>query len=523
MRTYIPQYLPYVYFIGISVIAIGLSMGNFLMSLGTFILLGAWVIDGIVCGFSFPYKFKKFYLNKGLVLITCVYFIHAIGLLYTENMAYALNDMRIKLPLLVFPILFAGIPHLKKSGAHFLFKVFVFALFISTLISFGNIISNKPDDLRDGVMFVSHIRLGLMICLSLFYFLICWKGENKIWRILFLLIGIWFLWFMVFTRSATGIVIFGMTFGFISMIWSLRNWNALLAKGTLFVTAFIAVGVVYYLNEARTEYFNVKEGKEDLEKVTSEGEPYYHIYENTFIENGYFTDIYIAPKELESSWNNSSEYKFKGIDNRGQNLESTLRRYLTSKGLRKDANGVGQLEQSDIQNIENGITNYLEPSWGPIEKRLNEFFYEWTAFRNGADPSGNSLFMRTEFWKNGWQVFMENKWFGVGTGDIKIELDKKYELNNSLLDKEHRFRVHNQYLAFGICFGIVGTLLILFCFYYPIFTRKTDYLFLAFILIYSLSFLTEDTLETQAGVTFVAFFSAFFLSHWKRDQASWLK
>ena len=523
MRTYIPQYLPYVYFIGLSVIAIGLSLGNFLMSLGTFILLGAWVIDGIVRGFSFPYKFKKFYLNKGLLLISCIYFVHAIGLLYTENMAYALNDMRIKLPLLVFPILFAGMPHLKKSGAQFLFKVFVSALLISTLISFVNIASNDPDDLRDGIMFISHIRLGLMICLSLFYFLICWKGENMIWRILFLIIGLWFLWFMVFTRSATGIVVFGVTFGIMILIWSVKNWKTTLAKAALLVTVFFVAGVIYFLNDARSDYFTLKESNENLDKFTSGGEPYYHIYEHTFIENGYLTDIYIAPKELESSWNSISKFQFMGLDNRGQKIESTIRRYLTSKGLRKDADGVSKLGQADILNIENGITNCLELSRGPIEKRLNEFFYEWTAFNNDADPSGNSLFMRTEFWKNGWQVFLENKWIGVGTGDIKNELDKKYDQNKTLLDKEHRFRVHNQYLAFGICFGIVGLLLILFCFYYPIFTRRTDYLFLAFILIYSLSFLTEDTLETQAGATFVAFFSAFFLSQWKKDQASWLR
>ncbi|NND78058.1 MAG: O-antigen ligase family protein, partial [Flavobacteriales bacterium] len=470
-----------------------------------------------------PFKFRKFYLNKGLVLISSIFFIHALGLLYTDNMGYALADMRIKLPLLVIPILFAGMPHLKKSGTHFLIKVFAVALLISTLFSFGNILLNKPEDLRDGIMFISHIRLGLMISFCLIYFVLCWAGENKIWKTLFIAMAGWFLLFMFYTHSATGILTFGATFAILALIWSLRNWNKLISK--LAIPAILIIGIVgfLFLKNAYDDYFTLNETKENLDEFTENGEPYYHIYERTFIENGFFTDIYIAPKELELAWNNSSVKDFKGLDNRGQNIESTVRRYMTSKGLRKDANGVSQLTEQDIKNIENGFTNVNEPNRNAIDKKLNELFYEWTAFENGADPSGNSLFMRTEFWKNGWSLFKKNKWFGVGTGDIKDELDKEYEKNQTLLDKDHQYRVHNQYLAFAICFGIIGLLAICFCMYYPIITKKADLLFLAFIIIYSLSFLTEDTLETQAGVTFFAFFSSFFLSQWRKDQSVWLR
>jgi hypothetical protein len=48
---------------------------------------------------------------------------------------------------------------------------------------------------------------------------------------------------------------------------------------------------------------------------------------------------------------------------------------------------------------------------------------------------------------------------------------------------------------------------------YPLYTRlrKPDYFYVVFWCIAVISMLTEDTLETQAGATFFAFFNALFL------------
>jgi len=96
---------------------------------------------------------------------------------------------------------------------------------------------------------------------------------------------------------------------------------------------------------------------------------------------------------------------------------------------------------------------------------------------------------------------------GVGTGDIKIAFKEEYELTNSKLDLEYRNRAHNQYLTFLACFGIIGFIILLFAIYYPFLVlRSNPVLGMTFILLMSLSFLTEDTLETQAGVSLYAFF-----------------
>ncbi|MFM7902441.1 MAG: hypothetical protein ACKPAD_10705, partial [Bacteroidota bacterium] len=62
-------------------------------------------------------------------------------------------------------------------------------------------------------------------------------------------------------------------------------------------------------------------------------------------------------------------------------------------------------------------------------------------------------------------------------------------------------------------FGIFGLLLFMTMLIRPIpFAAKVrDHLYLAFLATALLSMLSEDTLETQAGVTFFVFFSGLFL------------
>jgi len=84
---------------------------------------------------------------------------------------------------------------------------------------------------------------------------------------------------------------------------------------------------------------------------------------------------------------------------------------------------------------------------------------------------------------------------------------------NSPLSKDSRLRAHNQYLSIAVAFGIVGLVWFLITLFYPIFLcgKSKSYLYVSFLLIAIVSFLTEDTLETQAGVTFYAFFNSFLL------------
>jgi hypothetical protein len=84
---------------------------------------------------------------------------------------------------------------------------------------------------------------------------------------------------------------------------------------------------------------------------------------------------------------------------------------------------------------------------------------------------------------------------------------------DSILDPAYWLKTHNQYLATAVALGITGVCVLIIAFLFPVFyeRRWTDALYMVFLVIVLTAMLVEDTLETQPGVTFVAFFSALFL------------
>ena len=148
-----------------------------------------------------------------------------------------------------------------------------------------------------------------------------------------------------------------------------------------------------------------------------------------------------------------------------------------------------------------------------MTKRINAIIFEFDNYLKGGNPSGNSVTQRLEFWKAGKRVFQKNILFGCGTGDIDQAMATEYQLMNSPLDSKHRLRCHNQYLTLAATLGVLGLswfiILVFFGFFYK--KSRSNFLFLVFAIISALSFFTEDTLETQAGISFYSFFLVFLL------------
>ncbi|MDC0338778.1 O-antigen ligase family protein, partial [Flavobacteriales bacterium] len=149
-----------------------------------------------------------------------------------------------------------------------------------------------------------------------------------------------------------------------------------------------------------------------------------------------------------------------------------------------------------------------------IKKRLHQIFFEFENKESGFSSNGHSITQRLNFSYTGILIAKENFLLGVGTGDVPDAFDAKHIELNSRLATENRKRGHNQFLTLFIAFGIVGFLIWIISFTYPILkTAKDRYVYGAFLVISLISFLGDDTLETQAGVTLFAFFNSFFLFH----------
>jgi len=250
-----------------------------------------------------------------------------------------------------------------------------------------------------------------------------------------------------------------------------------------------------------------------MDITTSRGNYYGHDTTLKGAENGNWIGQYIQYGELEEAWNERSELAFDGLDKSGHYLRFTLIRYLTSKGLRKDYDGVEALADADIANIENGIANYSHVAESSLQKRIRMIVWEIMLYRESGYLSGHSVAQRIEFWTAATRIINQHFWLGTGTGDIDNAFKKEYDKMNSQLEQQYRWRAHNQYITMVVQLGIFGFLWFIFAMIYP--ARKLnmyrDYYYLVFFAILMLSMLTEDTLESQAGATFFAFLTTFFL------------
>jgi O-antigen ligase len=123
--------------------------------------------------------------------------------------------------------------------------------------------------------------------------------------------------------------------------------------------------------------------------------------------------------------------------------------------------------------------------------------------------------MRWEFWKAGINILKKHWLLGVGTGDVAHAFSKSYDEIKSELNPEYRLRAHNQYLTFAVALGMLGFIPILYFFFLWIKIRpkaqNRNYLAWVFLIISFLSMINEDTLETQAGVSFIVYFACLFL------------
>ena len=514
MRSLLPQRVHYyIYIFSLVLLVLGMPLSKFLMSLSQIILICNWVISG-----DLKSKFISFFNNKPAMVLGSLLLLHILGLLYTSDFHYASNDIRTKIPLLLLPLIISTSPPLPDKIVQLVLKSFVAAILIATVIStliLAGIIHREVLDIRNISIFISHIRFALLICVALFVCIyLAWQSSLPKWKILYAGIAAWLIVFLVLMESITGIASFAIAVGIwiLYRIFKLKQpvlrygiFAALLALVVYSVTIVRTV----ITEEAQTDVVDF----EKLDTHTAQGNAYFHDAHSSFTENGHYIWIYYCEKELKEEWLKRSKIDFNWKDKKDNVLRFTLVRFLASKNLRKDAEGLRQLTDEEIRAVERGVTNVNYQHVSSLKGRLHEILWEIRMYRKTGDANGHSLTQRFEYWKTAKGIISDNLLIGVGTGDAQLAFDAQYEKDQSSLQKQWRFRSHNQYLSIAVAFGLIGLLWFLITLFYPVIklNKTTDFLYITFFIVATVSFLTEDTLETQAGVTFFAFFNTFFL------------
>jgi O-antigen ligase len=138
-------------------------------------------------------------------------------------------------------------------------------------------------------------------------------------------------------------------------------------------------------------------------------------------------------------------------------------------------------------------------------------FEVWNTL-DGGNPGGHSIVQRFAFLRAAFHIYQNYPVLGVGIGDVRQSFDWAYAELKSPLAPEFRLRAHNQFVTFLLAGGPLNLILwtailvaLAFGGYRPS-DRPIQQIALLFVWVLALSCLTEDTLETQAGVTFAGFF-----------------
>ena len=272
---------------------------------------------------------------------------------------------------------------------------------------------------------------------------------------------------------------------------------------------------VFYVVSVVNSFYNIEEIEEDvITKNTIYGNTYSHDFQNLMVENGHYVGLFVCTIEMRNEWNKLSDYKYDSIGTNGYQVSLTLIRYLTSKGLKKDAAGVLSLNEQDIKNVECGIANVIfQKKKYSLYPRLYQTIWEYYVYRNTGNANHQSFSQRIEFAKAAISIIKENFWFGVGTGNWKAEFKKAYIKNGSKLRENLYASSHNQYLNYMVKFGVLGFLLILFFIVYPIIKSRafTDPLFLLFLVFLFFANFADSNFESHMGSSFFVFFYCLFL------------
>ncbi|MFN8256420.1 MAG: O-antigen ligase family protein [Bacteroidales bacterium] len=494
----------------------GLLFSRAILSIGFITFIANWFLEG-----NFKSKSEMLKLKWPAMLVVLIFFIHLAGMLHTENKAYGLEDLKIKLPLLL-PFFYGSSEKISKIlNINNLLLTFAISTGLATLAGFLNFQFffefQTVDDLKNISLMGQNIMLSWFVNFSIFILanqLFYQRNKNSLLQVfIYLSLLIWLLVFLYLLNSLTGYLTFAVlvVFCLLFILFSGKNKKIIIYGSSALALLIISSVIYIYL---LSENFHKTETVDfiNIEQYTANGNPYYHNIASQRTENGHFIDIYICDKELEKEWNKVSKLNYRELDNKGQVLSETIYRYLSSKGLRKDSAGLSKLNQNDISFIENGCANYLYINKYSPTARIYNILWQMDKYRKTGNASAQSISQRIEFMKAAKYIIQKNFWFGVGSGDVMDTFHKTLEILSPKLEPQYRNRVHNQYIVEFIALGILGFLIFLILIILPVFYLKIwkNFLFSVFFIIVYCSFFTDNPLETQLGVSLFAFFYSLF-------------
>ncbi|NDF59669.1 MAG: hypothetical protein EB100_01170 [Crocinitomicaceae bacterium] len=454
---------------------------------------------------DFKSELKK---NRSFFFFLLFFIFYCLSTLWSSNLTAAAQDIVSKLTLVIIPLALIIKP-IDSEWLKRLYTIFVWSVISTTIYNFIHYQFFTPSvkDIRALSYFISHIRFSLFISFTLGLLVKSINTSIHGWkRLLYVTCICWLLFYMYYSEVLSGIlaltggVLLCILVGLLNATKS-KKWGYLLITIMLLMCGFFIY--ILLIKQPKPPH-RIHPAYPNLTKL---GNTYSHDTLSKEMENGNYIYTYICNKEIDSVWPLLSTTQLESENKNGYQTRMILYRYLTSKGLPKDAYGLKHLSSEDIRFIENGIPSMLENKRGIIPK-IN--YYLKSLYLN-ENPNGNSFLQRLEYWRVGSTIFLKHPIIGVGIGDYKTSYSEEYKKSSSLLYPENQLETHQQFLSILITTGCIGGCLFVLLFYFFIRQKKENLLAIYFIGIILSSFLVEDTLTTLAGMSFFGIFYGIFV------------
>ncbi|MGP1514376.1 MAG: O-antigen ligase family protein [Bacteroidales bacterium] len=494
----------------LSVLISGIIYSPFLFTMGLIFMILRILFIGKV-------KQKILLLKKKYKILICllsIYILNIIGLIWTTNIKDACFELNHKLPFLILPLFLLIISPIQKNILNTIIIIYITLIASGIIIGITHYIIDPYVDSRVLIPTARNISFAFHICFAISVMVIEAYKNRKL-RKYFISLSLLFCAYLFIASLISGIVsIFILVFcGFIYILKKLNKIYSLIA---IVILIFIISSSAYWLCKQYDNYFTPKEefffGRN---KKTSLGNIYL-ITENKSIENGYYVNKYMCPKEVNNMWQKRTGLKLSDYCEGKQGVENyryynVIYRYLNSKGLRKDAKGVAQLSNNDIENIKRGYSNYIYAEKFSLRPRLYQTFYEFEHYLRTGEVEDMSIIQRYFWSKNAIDIIKKYPIFGCGTGDAKDELVAPVITKYPKLCTTG-CNPHNQFIYMIVSFGILGFIVTVFyLFYLPtklhLFRNKY---FCAFFVISLCWMFAESSFESYEGMTFISLLMSLF-------------
>jgi hypothetical protein len=487
-------------FIGCLLFVIGILLSKAILSLTTVYLIIIVLLSG-------EYKNWSVKLIQKNTLFPFLFYVvwTWLSLLWSDDIGNGLKTIISSANFYLIPPLLVLTTPIEEKQRAYILQFFGGLVVVISLINFAVFHYKKEFvDIRSLSIFISHIRFSICVVIaSVILTYLAFKMRRNSIRLLLYVAVAWLVFYTYYAQVLSGVL------GYIGVFLALIIIKFYTApsyrmKGIIiFMCSAICILMslfIFSIFHQDNKFLNINA----LPTHTKQGHLYSHDVYSSEFENGNPLNCYLCVNEMDSTWMKRSSILLDRSNQQGFSNRTVLIRYLTSKGLPKDAEGVNALNQQDIKNVELGIPSILQLNKG-MYARYYALKYELS---QNDDPNGHSLLQRFEFWKTALHIIRNNFILGVGIGDYESEYRAAYDELKSPLINENRLGSHNQFMYTWLNFGVIGFLLFCWLLIKPFrsFLKSASYLSFILLIILICSFLVEDTLGTLTGMSLFSFF-----------------